>query len=252
MGRTSSQEPEATASLLRRWRTRGIQALRIAYGLIRGGEARRIAWLAIRPRPGMFQPFGFTALDRYPVVFRYIQRQLGAERPVALLSFGCASGEEVFTLRRYFPNATVKGLDVDPIQIRRSQAALAARGGDPRISFEVAGSPDAEADASYDAIFAMAVFRHGDLHLRPPSCEKWVRFEDFEAAVTSLARALRPGGYLALRNANFRFADTALASQFERRLAREPNPATPAYGRDNRLIEDDVPDDGVFQKAPFS
>jgi trans-aconitate methyltransferase len=225
-----------------------VGALRIAYGLLRGGERRRIAWLAIRPIPRMFQPHGFTALDRYPVVFKCVRRHLPADRPLAILSFGCASGEEVFTLRRYFPDAVLKGLDIDPGQIRGCRAALAASGGDPNVSFEVASCADGEPDSAYDAIFAMAVFRHGDLHRRPPSCAAWVRFEDFETTLTGLARALKPGGLLALRHANFRFADTAVSHQFRRILARQPLETTPAYGRDNRLLTDDIPDDGVFQK----
>ena len=36
-------------------------------------------------------------------------------------------------------------------------------GGDPGLSFEIAGSAVAEPTACYDAVFAMAVFRHGGL-----------------------------------------------------------------------------------------
>jgi trans-aconitate methyltransferase len=201
----------------------------------------------MRPGSNLFQPAGFTKLDRYPVVFDFVRRNLPDDRPLAILSFGCASGEEVFTLRRYFPHAVLKGLDVDPHQIRRCRAALAARGGDPGIRFEVAGAANDEPDGAYDAVFAMAVFRHGDLHRRPPSCAPWVRFADFEATVAGLARALKPGGLLALRHANFRFADTDVARQFRRLMSRPPNRTTPAYGRDDTLLPDD-PDDGVFLK----
>ena len=85
------------------------------------------------------------------------------------------------------------------------------------MTFSVAGSTDSEASAGYDAIFAIAVFRHGDLNLSPPppKCDHRLRFVDFEQSVTDLARCLKPGGLLVIHNAMFRFGDTRVAAQFE-------------------------------------
>jgi len=59
----------------------------------------RLLW---RPPAGVFQPFNDTQPDRYPVIFKFVQRQLGADSDVNILSFGCATGEEVFSLRSIF------------------------------------------------------------------------------------------------------------------------------------------------------
>src|ERR1700691_5826781 len=86
----------------------------------------------------------------------------------------------------------------------------------PGLSFEIAGSAVAEPTACYDAVFAMAVFRHGGLGEAPPRCGHLIKFGDFERSVGELARTLKPRGLLVLRHANFRFCDTATASAFRR------------------------------------
>jgi len=62
----------------------------------------------------LFQPYSTTRADRYPVIFRFVRDALGDAPSLRLLSFGCSSGEEVWTLRRYFAAAFIKGIDIDP------------------------------------------------------------------------------------------------------------------------------------------
>ncbi len=93
----------------------------------------------------------------------------------------------------------------------------------------------------------MAVLRHGDLKMALRS-DPLLRFEDFERAVADLARCLKPGGYLALRHANFRFADSDTARVFDQVLEVPPNPQTPLFGRDNRRLAGAPHGEGVFRK----
>src|ERR1035438_6073596 len=80
-----------------------------------------------------------------------------------------------------------------------------------------AGSITDEASASYDVIFAMAVFRHGNLNSSPPppKCDHRIHFADFEQSVTDLARTLKPDGLLVIQHVMFRLADTLVAAGFE-------------------------------------
>lgn len=194
---------------------------------------------------------GWTAEDRYPGAFSYVADALGRDSAPRILSFGCATGEEVFTLRRYLPNADIRGIDVDAASIATARKRLAARGGDSRLAFEVAGSTAGEADAGYEAIFCMAVLR--DDRVSAPGtthCDPHIMFADFARTIADFARCLRPGGYLIVRHSNFRLCDTPGAPLFRAVLANPGRSETLLFGPDNRLLEEAVYPDTVFLRLP--
>ncbi len=221
----------------------------LALGVLRGGDARTSALLALSRPEGLFQPHGTTLEDRYPRVFRLARAELGDGPGLRLLSFGCSTGEEVFTLRRYFPRAHVTGIDISRERIATCRARLAAMGGDDGIAFRVAGSARHEPPDHYDAAFAMAVFRHGALGAMPPACGHVLRFERFGREAAALASCLRPGGLLAICHSNFRFADTAASACFEAVLQVPQDPRTPIYGPDNRRLDGVRREAVLFRKA---
>ncbi len=186
-----------------------------------GMVRRSLGWAAPPREPGRYQRATATRPDRYPLVFGFAQSAL-AGKDLRLLSFGCATGEEVFTLRDYFPAARIKGIDIDADCIAAAETARARRG-DDAIAFAAADSTRAEEAESCDAIFAMAVFR--DPALDPPEVlrnEGPVSFADFARAVRDFARCLKPGGLLFIAHSNFRFADTDAARGFDTVLHADP------------------------------
>jgi len=214
---------------------------------------RDLIWSKLLRPPGLFQFSGTTGDDRYPEVFRFVNDRLKSATTHRLLSFGCSTGEEVFTLRRYFPRATIEGIDINPFRIAACRRQLRRRGGDSQLSFSVAASTHHLPSESYDAIFCLAVLRRGELRTGPaPRCDHLLRFDDFERAVADFARCLKPGGYLAITFSNFRFSDTTIATGFE--VAMQAGPAwmnhvrTPLYGRDNRLLPGTCYSDIMFRK----
>ncbi|MGN6850296.1 MAG: class I SAM-dependent methyltransferase [Sphingomicrobium sp.] len=191
----------------------------------------------VRPRvPGRFQPYPYTQPDRYPWLFEFARSALRDVSAPRLLSFGCSVGDELVSLRRAFPEAIIRGLDIAPSAIAACRARL---GADERVSVEVAADATGEPGDAYDAVFCLAVLCHGDLTVtRAERSDRLFPFVRFERAVADLARCVRPGGLLFIHTANFRFGDTATAPQFDTVLEanQEQLAADLLYDRDNRLI----------------
>ena len=187
---------------------------------------------------GQFQTYSHTLPDRYPWLFRYAASQLPASGNLRVLSFGCSSGEEVFALRRYFPQAEIVGIDVNPenIALCRQRAHRKASEG---LRFVTAASTEDERSNSYDAIFCLAVLCLGDLTASGAlRSDPHLYFEDFDAVLTDFARCLKPSGLLLLHTTNFRFCDTSIAQDFETLLEAEPDQMAPdvQFDRQNQLL----------------
>jgi 2-polyprenyl-3-methyl-5-hydroxy-6-metoxy-1,4-benzoquinol methylase len=212
---------------------------------------RGVRWLNFRNPVNAFQPSNTTSKNRYPHIFAFVQSRLGRECKGRILSFGCSTGEEVFSLRHYFPQAFIKGIDINSGNIAACKRQLKLAD-DAAITFEITDSTAAEPTTSYDVIFCMAVLRHGGLALPSVTrCDHLISFEDFARMVEDFARCLKPGGLLAIRHSNFRFCDTAASANFVTvlRIPLRGGNTTPLFGPDNRLMEGAVYEDTVFQKA---
>lgn len=221
-----------------------------------GSPGYRSVWLLEREKPhNLFQPVSQTAFDRYPRIFALVKEQLTGVVTPRLLSFGCSTGEEVFTLRRYFSQAEIIGIDINPRSIAVCHKRM-ERCGDARIRFTLAGSADAEPEASYDAVFCMSVLRHGELGAsNAETCDHLICFADFEKTVTGLCRCLKPRGYLIIRGSNFRFSDTTIASEFDAVYSVNDSTHredTPIYGSDNQRLVNAVYNEVIFRKRGTS
>jgi SAM-dependent methyltransferase len=148
-----------------------------------------------------------------------------------LLSFGCSTGEELISLRRYFPESSIVGTDINPRCLR---AARRLCRGDARIDVRCID----ELEGQFDAIFCMAVFQRGELRDEQPADASGIYpFERFEAELEELDQHLRVGGVLAVDEASYRVGDTTLGARYE------PLPCTlsrerirPRYDQNSRLL----------------
>lgn len=187
---------------------------------------------------GQFQPYTHTLPDRYPWLFKFARSNLGDIASPKILSFGCSRGDEIFTLRQYFPHADIKGIDVVPenVEISRTRAREA---GLQRIGFAVAADLTGEPPAYFDAIFCLAVLCHGDLTTYGATrSDPLLTFEGFSAVIGGFERCLKPEGLLLLLTTNFRFSDTPSAERFDALLEAEPAQMAPdvLFDRNNRLL----------------
>lgn len=194
----------------------------------------RVRRVLRRPMTGRFHPYSYTRPDRYPWLFSFAAGALADSKGLKLLSFGCSRGDEVASLRRYFPLAQIKGLDIGTRNI-----AACRRLELKNVEFGVASNTEAEPSDEYDAVFCLCVLCHGDLRQNktpPLNCASLIEFDAFERVVNGLSRCLRRGGLLFLYGSNFRFADTSVASNFQVVLNTSVPDGAPLYDRHNRLL----------------
>ncbi|WP_286691764.1 MULTISPECIES: class I SAM-dependent methyltransferase [unclassified Brevundimonas] len=186
-----------------------------AAGLARAGDVVRLfreprAWSELVTRLSfpsrMHQDNSLTFPERYPTLFSAAQKLLGYRAPVRILSFGCSSGEEVQSLRRYFPDAVIVGAEINASLLR----ACRELGMEGETFFIPSKDEVVEAHGPFDAIFCMAVFTR-----RPHEVEgrhmldisRFYPFERFAASVRFLASQLTPGGLLVVEHALYRVED---------------------------------------------
>jgi SAM-dependent methyltransferase len=173
-----------------------------------------------RPLPGRFQAYSHTLPDRYPWLFEFARANIEDSAATRILSFGCSRGDEVFALRKYFPSAVIKGIDIEARNISRCQARAENAAG---MKFDVAANTEAEPAECYDAIFCAAVLCLGDLTVfGARRCDPYLYFKDFDRMVTDFSRCLRPGGILFLHTTNFRFCDTLISRNFDTLFEASP------------------------------
>jgi len=191
-----------------------------------------------RPLRGEYQPYSYTRPNRYPWLFEFAAMRIGSRPDLSILSFGCSRGDEVFSLRKYFPSAALKGIDVNPRNIARCLAR--ARAEKPaNMMFAAAATTEGEATSVYDAIFCLAVLCNGDLTTSGAErCDPLLDFERFDRMIGDFARCLKPGGLLLLHTTNFRFCDTAVARDFAVVLEADAKDLAldVLFDRNNRLM----------------
>jgi SAM-dependent methyltransferase len=211
-------------------------------------EVRRLERVSSRL---LLQPSPTTRPDRYPELFGFVRAMLGDTPEPHILSYGCSTGEEVFTLRNYFSRARLTRIDINRNSIAICLSRWKEGGSDAKMHFTCAGSSNDEPYSLYDAIFCMAVLRHGGLQAgMPEQCDEYLDFAQVDAIVTDLARCLKPGGLLTVWNSHFRFSDMTVATEFD--LAWTATASSggnfPLYGPDNCRLDAPSYAEAVFRK----
>ncbi|MBD3730318.1 MAG: class I SAM-dependent methyltransferase [Sphingomonadales bacterium] len=192
----------------------------------------------------LLQPSPHTWEERYPALFDALAERLAHFPQPRLLSFGCSTGEEVRALRRRLPDALIDAVEVNPRSIARARAA----GSDPKTRYIVADRPDPA--ARYDAVLALAVFRHRELEgYAPSSCAGILPFASAAQAAARLDAVLVPGGWLAFANANFCLLDLLPDAGYAPEPERFGVPeAVTLYGPDDMRLSGEVYTPVLFRK----
>lgn len=154
--------------------------------------------------------------NRYPDVFSacksYFEER--GERDIRILSYGCCTGEEVMTLREYFPEATIVGAEIN----KNSLKICRSRQHDDKIYFVDSVLKKISALGPYDLIFCMAVLQRTphvveDNHITDIS--DLYPFDKFEKQVKELDSYLKNNGVVVLQYTQYDILDTRLADSYE-------------------------------------
>lgn len=154
-----------------------------------------------------------TCEDHYPEIFSHVRSLCSGGGDASsvdqnrtthkVLSFGCATGDEVRSLSR-MGYATVHGVEINPALLE------VARKRDPRPDVYYKNISDIPANESYDVIFAMAVL------CRFPSKNPLLEFPfaDFDDVIRMLDERLAVGGLLVIVNAQYDLRETTVGYRY--------------------------------------
>ena len=200
------------------------------------------------PAGFQIQRDGTTVEDRYPEIFKTVGRLCAGKTDVRVLSFGCSTGEEPYTLStRYLPQAQIVGLDASVTSV---EAAKRARSLGESIVYDISTEETLARYGPYDVIFAMSVLcRWPDL-ADIVDASNVFPFKRYLEMVRLLDEQLVPGGLLVIFNSNYSFLDSALISSYEIILIPQllDNGYVKHFDRNSRAIENYCGTDAVYRK----
>ncbi len=153
-----------------------------------------------------------TASNRYPELFDEARSvvQVGTQN-LSILSFGCSTGEECFTMESYFPKATIIGLDINKSNLRKAIKSNKHA----NIKFLFSTPETIVQHGKYDLIFCLSVLCRWEDTKDLANCEHIYPFIKFSETIKMLADQIKSGGSLIVYNSNFRFEDTTAFQDFE-------------------------------------
>jgi hypothetical protein len=214
---------------------RGLKALGLMRRFVVSSRIRSQVLTRLDYEDHHLQRETYTCDDRYPELFDHCRQHFAGGSSVRILSFGCSTGEEVFTLARYLPQAEIVGVDINAWCLKQ----CAKRNQNARLSFLHRMSREFADAVGFDAIFCMAVFQRTEHRTDDALPEDTgFTFERFEAEVEELDRKLKRGGLFFLDEYDFSFDQTATAARYKP-AEFEGNSAfrqRPLFDRENRLI----------------
>lgn len=144
----------------------------------------------------------FTNYNRYPNHF-YELTQI-CINPDEILSFGCSTGEEVYTLKQlYYPNSNITGYDISSDIINNLITTNTAN----NVHFinHISNT------TKYDLILCMSVFCRWpeELHINNP-----YTFELFNKSINDIDKLIKLGGYIVIYNSKYLFTDTEISKKY--------------------------------------
>lgn len=177
-----------------------------------------------------------TVRERYPWIFDALPFACPDARHI--LCYGCSTGVEMLALRARFPSARIVGIDVNPDVLAEARARSNYDG-----NMEVYDGTSGLAAVSFDLITCLSVL----CAFPPRTARPRLPFRLFTSALNDMVRLLRPGGVLAIYNAQYLVRDAPRAANgLEPWLEACASPSTfvegfPVFRPDGTVTEERMP-----------
>lgn len=187
-----------------------------------------------------------TKENRYPLIFE--ECSILVKNPEKILSFGCSTGEEVFTLNRfYYPSSNIIGLDISDKNLKKAREKLDLSS---NTIFQNSTEENLKGNAPYDIIFAMSVLCRWEDTKGITDCSKIYPFQKFEEQIEKFYNVLKVSGLLVIYNANFRFSDCSISKEFELISSSKilESGFVPKFDKRNKLLKDQSYPFCIFRK----
>ncbi|WP_413307880.1 class I SAM-dependent methyltransferase [Bacillus sp. 1P10SD] len=211
-------------------------------------EFRSIFLLQLINSRNVHQTTPYTYMDRYPTIFSACSEYLEGKQGLKILSYGCSTGEEVLTLRKYFPNAQIVGADIN----KRSLAKCKKLPVDNNIKFIYSTPSEIQKHGSFDAIFCMAVLQRKPHYIKSKgisSLKKIYPFEKFEQQIIELDNHVNKDGLLVIHFTQYSLCDTEVAPRYMALGNHNQNDyLTPVFDKNSNLIKNPPPQNSIFIK----
>lgn len=155
-----------------------------------------------------------TCHNRYPKIFaacKKYHKEMHSSKRLIILSFGCSTGEECFSLAKYFPLAKILGVDTnkDVLTICNKRNTY------KNISFSHSNYEKIKDKGPFDMIFCMSVLCKWDETANKKNISKIYSFSRFENTIYKLDNVLKKNGLLIIYNSNFRFSESSTYHRYK-------------------------------------
>lgn len=211
-------------------------------------DYRYLLFLHLLNRKNIHQTTPLTFMNRYPKIFSACQEYFKGKENLKILSYGCSTGEEVLTLRSYFPTAQIIGTDIN----KRSLETCRKLPVDEKISFIYSTPSEIQKHGKFDAIFCMAVLQRNPHDIAAKgitNLSKIYPFEKFEKQIVELDKLVKPNGLLVVHFTQYSLLDTTLASSYQALGNHvQDDYLNPVFDRSSELIRNPIPQKSIFIK----
>ncbi|MEP7347532.1 MAG: methyltransferase domain-containing protein [Gemmatimonadaceae bacterium] len=202
---------------------------------------------------GVHQTTVVTWMDRYPTIFSACRDFFAGVPDIRILSFGCSSGEEVLTLRQYFPTAYITGAEINPRNLTRCRQLKV----DDRIAFVHSERAAIERLGPFDLIFCMAVLQRTPHKVQSEgitSLKEIYPFEKFDRQISELDAFLKKDGLMVIHHTQYLFTDSSVATKYDvldwiDGLGAEQGSDGPKFDRNSALIGNAARDKSIYRKT---
>lgn len=190
-----------------------------------------------------------TMYDRYPKIFEEVSKLLNDVYYPTLLSYGCSTGEETESLRKYFPISKIVGADINKYCLRICKKRVS----DPDIHFVLSDISRICQLGLYDSIFCMAVFQRTPEKINSEKVENLSEiypFSRFEKQIIELDSVLKIGGYLIIHFSQYHFFDTSVSNKYKvASEIRQDEYSGRVFDKNGIFIEDKIAFYSIYQKV---